>query len=138
LITTGEAEDCAVGNFCGEGAGESMAKERDTLIPILQQFGVPNDGILIVHSAIAMLSRQGFAANGIIETLLDHCEYGNVFMPTMTWRTVTPANPHWDEISTPSHTGVLTEIFRTTYSTARSIHVITSIARLCQTIVRTD
>lgn len=105
-----------------------MAKERDTLIPILQQFGVPNDGILIVHSAIAMLSRQGFAANGIIETLLDHCEYGNVFMPTMTWRTVTPANPHWDEISTPSHTGVLTEIFRTTYSTARSIHPTHSVA----------
>jgi aminoglycoside 3-N-acetyltransferase len=36
---------------------------------------------------------------------------GNLFIPTMTWRTVTPEHPDWDELETPSHTGVLTEIF---------------------------
>ena len=45
---------------------------------------------------------------------------GNLFMPTMTWRTVTPDNPVWDEIDTPSHTGVLTEVFRTGYATRRT------------------
>jgi aminoglycoside 3-N-acetyltransferase len=43
-------------------------------------------------------------------------------MPTMTWRTVTPQSPGWDEIETRSETGVLTEIFRTRYAAARSIH----------------
>ena len=53
---------------------------------------------------------------------------GNLFMPTMTWRTVTPDNPVWDEIATPSHTGVLTEVFRTRYATRRSIHPTHSVA----------
>src|SRR5262249_44246262 len=46
----------------------------------------------------------------------------------MTWRTVTPAQPVWDEIDTPSHTGVLSELFRTRHSIARSIHPTHSVA----------
>ncbi|MGH6741966.1 MAG: AAC(3) family N-acetyltransferase, partial [Bradyrhizobium sp.] len=38
------------------------------------------------------------------------------------WRTVTPDHPEWNEMTTPSHTGVLSEIFRTRYASARSIH----------------
>jgi aminoglycoside 3-N-acetyltransferase len=49
-------------------------------------------------------------------------------MPTMTWRTVTPNNPVWDEIATASHTGVLTEVFRTRYAARRSIHPTHSVA----------
>jgi aminoglycoside 3-N-acetyltransferase len=105
-------------------------READAFLPILQRFGVPRDGVLVVHSAVAALSRRGFRAEGIIEALLDHMRGGNLFMPTMTWRTVTVENPHWDEIATPSHTGVLTEIFRTRYATARSIHPTHSVAGL--------
>jgi len=106
----------------------SQGREADALRPILQRFGVRRDGVLVVHSAIAPLSRQGFRAEAIIETLLDHLSGGNLFMPTMTWRTVTLQHPEWDEIGTPSHTGVLTEIFRTRYATARSIHPTHSVA----------
>jgi aminoglycoside 3-N-acetyltransferase len=104
------------------------SKEGATFLPILQRFGVPRDGVLVVHSAIATLSRQGYHAEAIIECLLDHLRDGNLFMPTMTWRSVTPQNPFWDEVATPSHTGVLTEIFRTQYSTARSMHPTHSVA----------
>lgn len=103
-------------------------REAATLRPILEDFGVPRDGSLIVHSAIGKLSRRGFRAETICETLLDHLADGNLFMPTMTWRTVTPQNPHWDEITTPSHTGILTEVFRTRYAIARSIHPTHSVA----------
>jgi aminoglycoside 3-N-acetyltransferase len=103
-------------------------QERGALLPILEDFGVPRDGVLIVHSAIAGLSRNGFRAEAIIEALLDHLVDGNLFMPTMTWRTVTPAHPVWDEILTASHTGALTEVFRTRYATARSIHPTHSVA----------
>jgi aminoglycoside 3-N-acetyltransferase len=102
--------------------------ERGALLPILEDFGVPRDGVLIVHSALARLSRKGFRAEAIIEALLDHLVDGNLFMPTMTWRTVTPAQPTWDEILTASHTGALTEVFRTRYATARSIHPTHSVA----------
>ncbi len=105
-----------------------MLQQPVTLPKILQSFGVPRDGALIVHSAIATLSRQGVRAEDIIEMLLEYMADGALFMPTMTWRTVTPAQPNWDEMETPSHTGVLSEIFRKNYSKARSIHPTHSVA----------
>ena len=67
----------------------SQGRETAALLPILQRFGVPRDAVLVVHSAIAPLSRQGFRAEAIIDALMEHVAGGNLFMPTMTWRTVT-------------------------------------------------
>jgi aminoglycoside 3-N-acetyltransferase len=106
----------------------ARSKEAAALLPILEHFAVARNATLVVHSAIAPLSRQGFRAEAMIEALLDYLAAGNLFMPTMTWRTVTLDNPHWDEMATPSHTGVLTEIFRTRYAVARSIHPTHSVA----------
>ncbi len=106
----------------------SNTREYDALIPILDRMQVPRDGVLVVHSAIATLSRQGFRAEAMIEALLRYLSAGTLVMPTMTWRTVTPEQPLWDELATPSHTGVLTEMFRTGYATARSIHPTHSVA----------
>jgi aminoglycoside 3-N-acetyltransferase len=106
------------------------SRERNALIPMLQRCGVPSDGVLVVHSAIASLSRQGFRAEAIIESLLDHLQNGTLMMPTMSWRGVTPQNPEWDELQTPSETGVLSEIFRTRYASTRSIHPTHSVAAL--------
>jgi len=108
----------------------ATSREAAAVVPILKRFGVPRDGVLVVHSAIAPLSRRGLRAEAIIEALIDYMRDGNLFMPTMTWRTVTPEQPHWDEIETPSHTGVLTEIFRTRYASGRSIHPTHSVAGL--------
>jgi aminoglycoside 3-N-acetyltransferase len=106
----------------------SATQEHAALVPVLEHMRVPRDGILVVHSAIASLSRRGFRAEVMIEALLDYMRGGTVLMPTMTWRTVTPERPKWDELTTPSHTGVLTEVFRTTYATHRSIHPTHSVA----------
>src|SRR5687768_12015138 len=108
----------------------SGGKEAGAILPILQRFKVPRDGVLIVHSAMARLSRQGYRAEGIIDALLAYMRACNLLMPTMTWRTVTPDNPVWDEIATPSHTGVLTEVFRTRFAARRSIHPTHSVAGL--------
>jgi aminoglycoside 3-N-acetyltransferase len=105
-----------------------QTQEAQALRPVLEDFGVPGDATLVVHSAIGGLSRKGFRAEAMCEALLEHVAGGNLFMPTMTWRTVTVDNPLWDEIATLSHTGVLTEIFRTRYAVARSIHPTHSVA----------
>lgn len=102
--------------------------EQETVRRILETSQVPRDAVLIVHSAIKGLSHQGFKAEAMIESMLDHLKSGTLLMPTMTWRTVTPENPVFDELTTPSHTGVLTEIFRTKYSTHRSLHPTHSVA----------
>jgi aminoglycoside 3-N-acetyltransferase len=106
----------------------SSAREYAALVPILQGLKVPRDAVLVVHSAIAPLSRQGFRAEAMVEALMEYLHDGTIVMPTMTWRTVTPQNPVWDEATTPSHTGVLTEVFRTRYSNFRSIHPTHSVA----------
>jgi aminoglycoside 3-N-acetyltransferase len=97
-------------------------KEHEALFPILERVKLPADATLVVHSAIAGLSRKGFRAEAMIEAFLDFLNGGTLVMPTMTWRTVTPERPAWDELATPSQTGVMSEIFRTCYASARSIH----------------
>jgi aminoglycoside 3-N-acetyltransferase len=105
-----------------------QTQEAAALLPILQRFRVPRAGVLVVHSAFGILSRQGFRAETMCEVLLDYLADGNLFMPTMTWRSMTAENPFWDEIATPSHTGLLTEVFRTKYAVGRSIHPTHSVA----------
>jgi len=106
----------------------SRSHEFDAFSPILTRAKLPRDGALVVHGAIATLSRAGFGAEAMIETFLDHVRDGTLLMPTMTWRTVTVDKPDWDEMATPSHTGVMSEIFRTRYAEARSIHPTHSVA----------
>jgi aminoglycoside 3-N-acetyltransferase len=106
----------------------SRTREYEALTPVLERMRVPHDGVLVVHSAIATLSRAGFRAENMIETFLDYMSGGTLIMPTMTWHTVTPQQPQWDEIATRSETGVMTEIFRTRYASRRSIHPTHSVA----------
>lgn len=106
----------------------AATREENAFLPILQRMQVPRDGVLVVHSAIGTLSRAGFRAENMIDAFLSYLSKGTLVMPTMTWRTVTPERPVWDELTTPSHTGILTEIFRTRYATARSIHPTHSVA----------
>jgi aminoglycoside 3-N-acetyltransferase len=83
---------------------------------------IPRDATLLVHSSFKGLARSGFSAEDIVEHLLSQVPDGTLLMPTMTWRTVTPESPIFHQKFTPSHTGYLTEFFRTTYATSRSLH----------------
>ena len=98
------------------------------LSDMLAEHGVESDGILLVHSAFAGLSRQGWRVEQTIDALCEHLFQGTVLMPTMSWRIVTPEAPLFDELATPSQTGVLTEIFRTRTAQGRSLHPTHSVA----------
>ena len=54
--------------------------------------------------------------------MLDYLDAGTLAMPAMSWRIVTPAAPLFDEIATPSHVGILAELFRQKYASGRSLH----------------
>jgi aminoglycoside 3-N-acetyltransferase len=108
----------------------TFGRERNALLPILRRCDVTSSGVLVVHSAIASLSRNGFRAEAMIEAFLEHMSSGTVVMPTMSWRGVTLQHPEWDELKTPSETGVLSEVFRTRYASTRSIHPTHSVAAL--------
>lgn len=93
------------------------------VVALLRQAGVPPGCVLQVHSSFRSLGRAGITPQALIEALLEALgAQGTLLMPAMTWRTVTPAQPLFDESETPSHTGILTELFRRKYATYRSLH----------------
>jgi len=107
-------------------------REARAAAELLDRAGVPRDGVLFVHSAFRRLGAAGFRAEAFIEGLLDCMRDGTLVMPTMSWRIVTPANPWFDEIETPSHVGVIAELFRRHYATHRSLHPTHSVAAFGQ------
>ncbi len=105
-----------------------MTRESAIVEEILRSRPLERDGMLIVHSAFRGLSRAGFRAESFCEAIMRAMPAGTVLMPAMTWRTVTPSSPVFDEMATPGHTGALAEVFRLRYATARSLHPTHSVA----------
>jgi len=95
---------------------------------MLELLGIPRDGMLLAHSSFKGLARDGHEAPAVLKALVDYMEPGTLLLPTMSWRFVKPDKPVFDELQTPSNTGVLTELFRTQYATARSLHPTHSMA----------
>jgi len=102
--------------------------EKKFIYDILTSSNIKSDSVLLVHSSFSFFSKRGFRVEAVIEALLSYLGKGTLLMPTMTWRTVTPSNPIFDLKNTPSHTGILSEIFRTNYSKFRSLHPTHSVA----------
>jgi aminoglycoside 3-N-acetyltransferase len=104
------------------------SREAEAVARLLDQAGVPGDGVLFVHSAFRGLGAAGLRTEAFIEALIDYMRAGTLVMPTMTWRVVTPASPWFDERETVSHVGVLPELFRLHYASHRSLHPTHSVA----------
>lgn len=96
----------------------------------LRRLGIPRDGVLLVHNAFKQLGREGFVPYQVAADLANYMATGTLLLPTMSWRYVKPSQPVFDELATPSNTGVLTEVFRTRYATRRSLHPTHSVAGL--------
>jgi aminoglycoside 3-N-acetyltransferase len=94
----------------------------------LERLGIPRHGILMAHSAFKTMAREGHEPGAVVATLVDYMAPGTLLLPTMSWRYVKPEKPVFDELSTPSNTGILTELFRTRYASARSLHPTHSVA----------
>lgn len=99
-----------------------MGIEAELIEHILTSQAINRDGVLVVHSSFRHLSQAGFRSELFCEELLRSMRGGTVLMPAMTWRTVTPDNPVFDELNTPGHTGILGETFRQNHATHRSLH----------------
>lgn len=105
-----------------------MSREAEVVYDLLREARVPREGVLFVHCAFRGLGKEGSRAEAFIESLMEFMSPGTLAMPAMSWRVVTPANPVFDELATPSHVGVLAELFRQRYAKRRSIHPTHSVA----------
>lgn len=106
----------------------TRTREDEAVDAVLRSARVPRDGVLFVHCAFRRLGAAGYDVDAFISALLAHMAEGTLVMPTMSWRIVTPQNPIFDELATPSHVGVLAEVFRTRYASHRSLHPTHSVA----------
>jgi len=95
---------------------------------MLRALGIPRDGTLLVHSAFRGFGRDGYDPAATVEALAAYMAPGTLLMPTMSWRFVKPDKPVFDELATPSNTGILTEVFRTKVARRRSLHPTHSVA----------
>ncbi|MFQ5955050.1 MAG: AAC(3) family N-acetyltransferase [Kiloniellales bacterium] len=95
---------------------------------MLEALEVPRDATLLVHSAFKGFARDGYDADAALDALIDYMAPGTLLMPTMSWRFVKPDKPFFDELETPSNTGILTERFRRRHASRRSLHPTHSVA----------
>lgn len=100
-----------------------------SLNTILTKLPFTKDGVLFVHSAFKGFARDGYQAQEMLETLVQQNQ-GTLLLPTMSWRFVKPHTPFFDVATTPSNTGILTELFRHKYAETRSLHPTHSVAGL--------
>ena len=108
-----------------------MSREAGAVAAMLDRAGMPSDAVLVVHSAFRNLGRKDYRVESFIEALLERLgPRATLLMPAMSWRIVTPSNPVFDELGTPSHVGVVPETFRLKYASARSVHPTHSVAGL--------
>jgi aminoglycoside 3-N-acetyltransferase len=106
-----------------------MSREAAAVAAVLDRAPMTADAVLVVHSAFRNLGEQGHRVESFIEALLERLgPRSTLLMPAMSWRIVTPANPVFEELTTPSHVGVMSETFRLKYASARSLHPTHSVA----------
>ena len=110
--------------------GDPGTDKTATVRRALARLGIPRDGVVLVHSSLRQLARDGYPLDVVMAALLGHMAAGTLLLPTMSWRFVKPSSPVFDEIATPSNTGALAEQFRLNHATHRSLHPTHSVAGL--------
>lgn len=89
----------------------------------LTRLGVRAGGVLLVHAAFKSLGPVDGGAEAVILGLLEALgPRGTLLMPALSYATVTPASPVFDQAKTPTCVGYLCEYFRTRPGTLRSQH----------------
>ncbi|UCC63216.1 MAG: AAC(3) family N-acetyltransferase [Anaerolineae bacterium] len=89
----------------------------------LLALGVRRGGVLLVHVSLSAMGRVAGGAETVIQGLLQALgPEGTLLMPALSYEIVTPENPVFDVLRTPSNVGAVPEFFRTRPGTRRSVH----------------
>jgi len=89
----------------------------------LEELGIKKGDHLLVHSSLRSLGQIPEKAFTVTQALLNAVgKTGNLLMPALSHRIVTPTNPYFHIINTPSCVGGLTEFFRQYPGAMRSMH----------------
>jgi aminoglycoside 3-N-acetyltransferase len=115
-------------DLCGKFASNAQRKAEEFVSRTFSALGIAADRPLVVHCSFGGLARTGLHANAVADAMVDFLSPTTLLMPTMSWHSVNPKNPIFDELATPGITGVLSEVFRQCHATRRSLHPTHSVA----------
>lgn len=101
---------------------------HEQLCGFFERVEIEPSATVLIHSSFSGLVQQGIRADELIESGLEHLVNGTLMFPTLSWREVSPESPMFSVVETVSNVGFLSEVFRTKYAQARSVHPTHSIA----------
>ena len=87
-------------------------------------------GTIIVHSSMKSIGEVDNGADTVLDAFSEFMKDGLLVFPTHTWADINEENPKFYVEESPSHIGILTELFRTRPNVIRSLHPTHSIAAL--------
>lgn len=100
------------------------------LLKDLNNMNIDSKGTIIVHSSMNSIGEVEGRANTVLDAFCDFMKNGLLVFPTHTWADVNKEQPRFYVEDSPSHIGILTELFRTYPNVVRSLHPTHSVAAL--------
>jgi aminoglycoside 3-N-acetyltransferase len=97
----------------------------------LRDIGVKEGDVVLVHSSLSSLGYVPGGASSVLEGLHQTVgEKGTLLLPALSYETVTPENPYFDVLRTPSNVGAIPEYFRKNIAQKRSMNPTHSVSGL--------
>lgn len=87
-------------------------------------------GTIIVHSSMKSIGEVEGRAETVLDAFIEFMNDGLLVFPTHTWDVINADNPKFYVDKTPSHVGILTELFRQRPGVVRSLHPTHSVGAL--------
>lgn len=103
---------------------------KQDLLKQLKEMPIDEKGTIIVHSSMKSIGDIEGGAETVLDAFTEFMKDGLLVFPTHTWATMNEENPVFSVNDTPSHVGILTEIFRKRPGVLRSYHPTHSVGAL--------
>lgn len=104
---------------------------HNSLLRAFRDVGVTTGDVLLVHSSLRKLGPVKGGADTVIDALLEAVgAEGTLAVPTHTFQVVSGIQPVFHQRLTPSHVGVLTNVFRLRPEAIRGLHPTHSVAAI--------
>lgn len=103
---------------------------KESLLTQLEKMTIDPEGTIIVHSSMKSIGAVDGGADTVLDAFLEFMQDGLLVFPTHTWDAVHGEQPRFYSATTPSHIGILTELFRKQPQAIRSLHPTHSVAAI--------
>lgn len=103
---------------------------KENLLNQLDQMSIDSKGTIIVHSSMKSIGEVEGGSDTVLDAFTEYMKDGLLVFPTHTWDVIDAENPRFYVEETPSHIGILTELFRQRPGVIRSLHPTHSVGAL--------